>query len=361
VRIRSIADASRAAWRNPAEALPAAERAAIAALAAELELRSVPADEALRRVARHFGAFSYSTYREAAAPRGTTALADFLQRSKSGHCEYFAAATTLLLRAAGIPARYATGFAMMEYSELEGAYVVRARHAHAWTRAWVGDRWIDVDTTPPIWFAEEARLAPAWQKVADFFRWASYRWAQRTGFEASEAWLGLLGVLVVVLGWRVVRGKRAGRGRQEPTTQAARSYPGLDSEFYATERAVVSRGVSRASAETLAAWGPHAAASIDEARRAQFERALQLHLRFRFDPNGLNASDRTALRDLSLSSAEGLQPSKTPSLFVRIKSPELLSPGCWMPVTAQDCVLIEKHAKTRSGTCAAGSKQHNTR
>lgn len=279
--------------------LPATERAAIEVLAAELELRSVPADEAVRRVARHFGAFSYSTYREAATPRGTTALADFLQRSKSGHCEYFAAATTLLLRAAGIPARYATGFAMLEYSDLEGAYVVRARHAHAWTRAWVGDRWVDVDTTPPIWLAEEARLAPAWQKLADFFRWASYRWAQRTGFEANEAWLGLLGVLVAVLGWRVARGKRARRARLVPCAFAARAYPGLDSEFYSVERAVARRGIPRAESETLTAWASRSPALLDDTSRACFNRALQLHLRHRFDPNGLNSRDRGQLTDLA--------------------------------------------------------------
>lgn len=286
--------------------VPAAERAAIEALAAELDLRSVPADEALRRVARHFGAFSYSTYREAAAPRRTTALADFLQRSKSGHCEYFAAATTLLLRAAGIPARYATGFAMMEYSELEGAYVVRARHAHAWTRAWVGDRWVDVDTTPPIWFAEEARLAPAWQKIADLYRWASYRWAQRAGFEASEAWLGLLAVLAAVLGWRIVRGKRAHRPRAEAAKHTARVYPGLDSEFYTVERAVAQMGVSRASSETLRAWASRAAAGIDETIQAHFEHLLDLHLRYRFDANGIDASDRRALRDAARQIEEAL-------------------------------------------------------
>lgn len=279
--------------------LPAAERAAIEALAAELDLRSVPADEAVRRVARHFGAFSYSTYREAAAPRGTTALMDFLQRSKSGHCEYFAAATTLLLRAAGIPARYATGFAMIEYSELEGAYVVRARHAHAWSRAWVGDRWVDVDTTPPIWFAEEARLAPAWQKLADFFRWASYRWAQRTGFEASEAWLALIGVLVAVLGWRIVRGKRASRARPGAAVEYARAYPGLDSEFYAIERAIARGGVLRAESETLTAWASRSVAQMDGMSRAQLERALQLHLRHRFDPDGLNSRGRRQLTDLA--------------------------------------------------------------
>jgi hypothetical protein len=293
--------------------LPAAERAAIEALAAGLELRNVPADEALRRVARHFGAFSYSTYREAATPRGTTALADFLQRSKSGHCEYFAAGTTLLLRAAGIPARYATGFAMMEYSELEGAYVVRARHAHAWTRAWVGDRWVDVDTTPPIWFAEEARLAPAWQKLADFFRWASYRWAQRTGFEASEAWLGLLGMLVVVLGWRIVRGKRAHRVTGVSMTVTPRAYPGFDSEFYAIERALALRRVSRHISENVTEWSRRAAAGIDDATRARLERALQLHQRYRFDPDGLNASERTALRDFGHAFLEELAVAESSS------------------------------------------------
>jgi hypothetical protein len=62
-------------------AVPAVERAAIDALAAELGLRGVPADEAVRRVVRHFAGFSYSTFRESAAPAEKTALADFLQRS----------------------------------------------------------------------------------------------------------------------------------------------------------------------------------------------------------------------------------------------------------------------------------------
>jgi hypothetical protein len=277
--------------------LPAAERAAIEALAAELELRNVPADEAVRRVAQHFGGFSYSTYRETAAPRGTTALADFLQRSQSGHCEYFAAATTLLLRAAGIPARYATGFAMMEYSELEGAYVVRARHAHAWTRAWVGDRWVDVDTTPSIWFAEEARLAPAWQKLVDFFRWASYRWAQRAGFEASEAWLALLGVLVVVLGWRIVRGKRATSRTASIEGPLARVFPGRGSGFYDVERALLARVGPREPGTSLGAWVSRIEAALEESLRGDLPRTLELHTRLRFDPEGLADREQTELRD----------------------------------------------------------------
>ncbi|MGH8672942.1 MAG: transglutaminase-like domain-containing protein, partial [Burkholderiales bacterium] len=127
--------------------VPPTERATLAAVVAELGLAGLPAADALRRVHDYFAAFSYSTWRERPAPEGTTPLGDFIRNTRSGHCEYFAAATTLLLRAAGIPARYSTGFAVMEYSPLEAAFVVRARHAHAWARAWDGARWVDLDTT----------------------------------------------------------------------------------------------------------------------------------------------------------------------------------------------------------------------
>ncbi|MBT8330725.1 MAG: transglutaminase-like domain-containing protein, partial [Deltaproteobacteria bacterium] len=39
-------------------------------------------------------------------------IENFLTRSRSGHCEYFATATVLLLRQAGIPARYARGYSV---------------------------------------------------------------------------------------------------------------------------------------------------------------------------------------------------------------------------------------------------------
>ena len=114
--------------------LPAAERELLKDLAHQLGLQAVSPREALERVRGHFSGFSYSLYRAAPAAGGG-ALAEFLTRTRSGHCEYFAAATTLLLRAAGIPARYSIGYAVMEYSTLEQAWLVRQRHAHAWSRA----------------------------------------------------------------------------------------------------------------------------------------------------------------------------------------------------------------------------------
>jgi len=300
------ADAIRdyAAPRAEDLALPETERAEFERLAAELGLAGLPAGKALDRVREHFAGFSYSIYRETPVPAGTTALADFLRRSKSGHCEYFAGATTLLLRAAGIPARYATGFAMQEYSRLEGAYVVRARHAHAWARAYVAGRWLDVDTTPPSWFQEEESLGPAWEGLADFLRWAGFRWSQRGPIEGSLAWYAAVALLAVLLAWRLARGKRVTGGRQR--TVAHRIHAGADSEFYAVERALARGGFPRATQESLRAWGARAAQALDAASRARFERALSLHRRYRFDPQGLAGAERAQLRGECLALAAAL-------------------------------------------------------
>ena len=272
--------------------LPQAERATFNRLARELGLAGLPAAQAVQRVMQHLAGYRYSLWREAPPPAGVTPLADFMTRTKSGHCEYFAASAVLLLRAAGIPARYATGYSVMEYSALEGAYVVRARHAHAWTRAWVDGRWIDLDPTPPDWFGEESsRLAPAWEEIADFLRWAAYRWSQREELQASDAWWAVLAVLVVILGWRLLRGKRVLLiSSTEPGR--ARRYQGADSEFYALTKSLP----PRAAGETLSAW-------LARVAPGRYEEALRLHQRYRFDPEGLEAEERARLRELCRISA----------------------------------------------------------
>jgi transglutaminase-like putative cysteine protease len=275
------------------DALPPRERATFERLAAELGLRGLPPKQAMQRVMQHFAGFRYSLWRDAPPPKGTTALADFMTRTQAGHCEYFAAAATLLLRAAGVPARYATGYAIVEYSDLEQAYVVRARHAHAWTRVWLGGRWVDLDPTPPDWLGVETnRLAPAWERIADYLRWASYRWEQRGELQASDAWWGVLALLVVILAWRLLRGKRVAPGEARAGTAAARAYPGADSEFYALARALPPRDAG----ETLSAW-------LARVAPGRHQEALRLHQRYRFDPQGLDGRERSRLRELCRAAA----------------------------------------------------------
>jgi hypothetical protein len=186
-----------------------------------------------------------------------------------------------------VPARYATGYAVVEYSELEEVYVVRARHAHAWTRVWLNGRWVDLDPTPPDWLGTETdRLAPAWERIADVLRWAAYRWAQREAFQAGDAWWGVLALLVAILAWRLLKGKRVVRGGPEAGAAAAREIPGADSEFYELVRALPPRDAG----ETLTAW-------LGRVAPGRYEEALGLHQRYRFDPRGLDDRERIRLRE----------------------------------------------------------------
>lgn len=80
---------------------------------------------------------------------------DFLINRKEGHCEYFASAMALLLRAANVPSRVVNGFKGGDPNELFGpSIVVRQKHAHSWTEALVpmpnGEdyEWIQFDPTP---------------------------------------------------------------------------------------------------------------------------------------------------------------------------------------------------------------------
>ena len=274
-------------------AIPADEKEVLERTVAELGLLALAPAERLRRIEKHLGGFAYSTYRERAVPKGETALGDFLTRTRAGHCEYFAAAATLLARAAGVPARYATGFAAIEYSTLEGAWVVRTRHAHAWTRAWVDGRWVDLDATPASWGAEEADEAPLWQGLADLFRYAGFRWSQRGEFKAGDGWYAVLALLALFLVWRVLRGRRVLRDEKAMATERRR-YPGEDSEFYGVEKSLPPRD----PAETQAAWLKRIASGLPQQKTDQVWAALQLHQRYRFDPAGISRNERNRLREL---------------------------------------------------------------
>ena len=193
--------------------VPQKEREAFEALAAELGLKQLRPDDAVTSVKQYFAlGYRYATFQKD-APLAGSPIVDFLHRSKAGHCEYFATATTLLLRAGGIPARYATGFAITEKSERENAWIVRQRHAHAWVRAYVNGAWIEIDTTPPSWSAIEAEDSGAWTKVTDLWSWLRFR-ASQAWANSDERQLLIVALMVVFpfvlwLAWRLYRSRRS--------------------------------------------------------------------------------------------------------------------------------------------------------
>jgi len=95
----------------------------------------------------HNPEFTYSL-RAAVVDGSIDPVEDFLFNRKSGHCEYYASAMALLLRAVGIPSRLVSGFKGGEQDTYSGAYVVEERHAHAWVEAFINGRWRTFDPTP---------------------------------------------------------------------------------------------------------------------------------------------------------------------------------------------------------------------
>lgn len=127
---------------------------------------------------RDRGGFSYSL-NEKRQDYAVDPVEEFLDRKK-GHCEYFASALALMLRAVGIPSRIVSGFKGGTKNQITGYYEVEQRHAHAWVEAYIDGHWIVLDATP----ADERQQSVdgmkhrlrTWQDVVNFISdvWNSY-------------------------------------------------------------------------------------------------------------------------------------------------------------------------------------------
>jgi protein-glutamine gamma-glutamyltransferase len=270
---------------------------AIAQVADDLGLAGLPPAEALKRVARFFQEkFEYSQYLSSAhAPNSNeTALARFLLHTRSGHCEYFATATVLLLRKAGIPTRYAVGYSVQEGSGKK--FVVRDRHAHAWTLVYHSGTWHDFDTTPGSWNAVESSHRSWLQPIKDFFsdawfQFSKFRWS-KTEWRKYFMWAPApLLVIVLVRFFRGKQWKKVRARREERARALARQ--GIDSDFYLIEKHFAARGLERRESESWSDWLRRLAEH--ESSVAQLQPVLRLHQRHRFDPQGLSKDERAQL------------------------------------------------------------------
>lgn len=84
-------------------------------------------------------------------PSGSDFVDHFLFETKQGYCVHFATAMTVLLRSAGIPARYVQGFGpgTLQDDTMPAKYLVTQGDAHAWVEVYfAGAGWVPFDPTP---------------------------------------------------------------------------------------------------------------------------------------------------------------------------------------------------------------------
>ena len=286
--------------------VPAIESKAVGRAAMEMGLeRGQRTEEVMGRMAAFFGdGFRYvpfQTSREWRLTSKESLMNRFLLEDRSGHCEWFATATVLLLRRAGIPARYATGFAVQPESKVGNAFLVRERDAHAWALAYLDGAWQDVDFTPGGWArVEEARASwgqPLWDWLSQgWFRFSWWREAAPLGWVVPYA-IAALALAAVWILWQLFR--RPSRPRRERGGEEEKDWgraPGADSEFYEVERLLAGLGLGRAMDETMRdwLWRVRGLTSFPGGWE-KLEAALDLHYRLRFDPAGVEPENRNAL------------------------------------------------------------------
>ncbi len=249
-----------------------------------------------------------------------TPLVNFFTHTRAGHCEFFATATALILRHAGIPARYATGFIAHEYSWMENMVVVRQRDAHAWVKVYINGQWENFDTTPPA-FLELDRRESSSSLVLDFFSFIGFKLSQlrhETGARLMERyglWLTL--PLGVILFFRLRKSNKIKRAVKSQTEVEDQQIKNRATGFYLIEEMMSQKGFPRHPHETYPSWldrignhfdmdgtgepdGPYDTGETGNSgigdkplsTRHQVQALLQTHNQWRFSKSGLQDTER---------------------------------------------------------------------
>jgi protein-glutamine gamma-glutamyltransferase len=321
-------------------AIPAPERATLEQILKSLDINPTPRSTSAPETVRAITAFFQNGFRYSLdlppTQANRTPIADFLLRHRAGHCEYYATATSLLLRAAGIPSRYVVGYSVHEYAPEQQAYLVRASDAHAWVTAYVNGTWVTLDTTPgngqlagtntgnpdpaavasPQASGNPATATPPGQPTQpqpapDNRSWPEKLQATWSSLPAKHKeallWFGAMAGLglallltCVVLLWRLWRRKRRSvSGAQDPQRPSRRlTANGVEADFYLLEKHLGQWGLERQPAETGRKWMVRLQEQLSQAQAQQLQEIIDLHYRYRFDPEGISAEDRGYLAQM---------------------------------------------------------------
>jgi protein-glutamine gamma-glutamyltransferase len=283
--------------------VPDDEKPVLRQLVRTLGLDQMTERQKINAVSRFFkdatNHFRYSLNLRSAKTETTTALGTFLTKTRAGHCEYFATATVLLLRQAGVYARYITGYAVPESARHGETYLVRERHSHAWALVYHKntETWEQVDNTPSDWDEAVDAKPPWWEPARDFisnlyYQFSKWRWG-KTSFSRYSQWA--LVPLILYLLWRILSTRRRQQtdsgtlgGPLEP------AWPGMDSELFLINQRLAEIQLSRQPNEPLRCWQQRLETAFPASET--LSGIFLMHRRLRFDPRGLTSQDRETLR-----------------------------------------------------------------
>lgn len=275
--------------------IPEGEKDVVSQVMTKNQIKGVNDIQTLENIEKYFAGFSYTLELEASS--GESVLDDFFNKTKSGHCEYFATATVLMLRAAGIPARYSNGYSVSEYSLLERSFIVRARDAHAWVTAFIGGKWVTVDTTPTQWRAVDKESRSIIEPVKDFFSWIRVQYEnfrKQKNVLFNRALILIATVLTLFMMIKIYFRRKRVSGTDLKSDRFSGKIEGLDSPFYQVLIKCSSDGIGKNENETLRKWVIKNSEKLKEPK--DIMKMISLHEQLRFNPSSPKNDIRNELQ-----------------------------------------------------------------
>ncbi len=287
--------------------IPPREQPVITKIAREIGLLDEPDfDKKLSLLRRWFvHNFSYTQnlkiYSTTAVVSQPTGIAKFLTTQREGHCEYFATAAALLLREAGIPARYATGYVIHEIDRKRNERIIRGTHSHAWCRVWNPSiqQWLDFDATPAQWLPSATPALTLMQRFDDSLkriREDFFLWRNRP---TNRLWVTLImsAIALAVVGFIAVRLWKSKRRIENQKAFPQQDGTRIRTPLHEIEPYARKHLGFRPVGQPFGAWLQMLQPNLVD--KTLLNHAILLHQRLRFDPAAQRSADRERLSEIT--------------------------------------------------------------
>ncbi|QOV91191.1 transglutaminase TgpA family protein [Humisphaera borealis] len=185
-------------------------------LAAQREKLGGPSavdEEIAANIARHLrNEFSYTLdISDSESRREADPILWFLSKDgRRGHCEYFAAAMSLLCQSVGVNARVALGFKCDEFNPYSNQFVIRQAHAHAWVEVLTPTGWVTFDPTSARDVDNQPHEYGLYQQIKHMLNWLEFSYANNVIAYDNDSREGLIQAIETEMTRPLYRGVNEG-------------------------------------------------------------------------------------------------------------------------------------------------------
>jgi len=159
--------------------LPAGKYSQARALVADWQAKNLSPSELVEQALSYFNQQPFVYTLTPPLLLSDDPIDEFLFETRRGFCEHYAAAFTVLMRIAQVPARVVTGYLGGSMNPIGDYLIVRQRDAHAWSEVWLPEQgWVRVDPTHAVSPARieqgiDSTFAPELMPLGLEFNWGS--------------------------------------------------------------------------------------------------------------------------------------------------------------------------------------------